>query len=61
MWIRNSTDKIYKAYSKDRRDTWSATEPMNVQSRLSPQSIKRHPKTGDLILGWSNSPQRGIR
>jgi hypothetical protein len=31
---------------------------MNVQSPVSPQSIKRHPKTGDLILVWNNSPDK---
>jgi predicted neuraminidase len=58
MWIRNSTGKIYKCYSKDAGETWSTPEPMNVQSPLSPQSIKRHPKTGDLLLVWNNSPDK---
>jgi sialidase-1 len=58
MWIRNSTGKIYKCYSSDRGRTWSKAEPMNLQSPLSPQSIKRHPKTGDLILVWNNSPDK---
>jgi sialidase-1 len=58
MWIRNSTGRIYKCYSSDRGRTWSEPAPMNVQSPLSPQSIKRHPKTGDLILVWNNSPDK---
>lgn len=58
MWMRNSLGKIYKAYSKDRGQTWSNPEPMNVQAPLSPQSIKRHPKTGDLLLIWNNSPDK---
>jgi Neuraminidase (sialidase) len=58
MWIRNSTGKIYKCHSSDRGRTWSKPEPMNLQSPLSPQSIKRHPKTGDLILVWNNSPDK---
>src|SRR3954447_267488 len=56
MWIRNSTGKIYSSYSSDRGETWSTPEPMSVQAPLAPQSIKRHPKTGDLLLVWNNSP-----
>ncbi len=58
MWMRNSMGYIYKSYSKDRGDNWSKPESMNVQSPVSPQSIKRHPKTGDLILVWNNSPDK---
>jgi sialidase-1 len=58
MWIRNSTGHIYKCSSKDRGDTWSKPEPMSLQAPVSPQSIKRHPKTGDLILVWNNSPDK---
>ena len=58
MWIRNSTGHIYKCYSSDRGETWSKPEPMELQSPVSPQSIKRHPKTGDLILVWNNSPDK---
>lgn len=58
MWIRNSSGKIYKCYSKDRGETWSTPEPMPLQSPVSPQSIKRHPKTGDLLLVWNNSPDQ---
>lgn len=58
LWIRNSLGRIYKAYSADKGETWSKPEPMELQSPLSPQSIKRHPKTGDLILIWNNSPDK---
>jgi sialidase-1 len=58
MWIRNSTGHIYRCFSKDRGESWSKPEPMNLQSPVSPQSIKRHPKTGDLILVWNNSPDK---
>ena len=58
MWIRNSTGHIYKCLFEGPRRTWSNPEPMSVQSPLSPQSIKRHPKTGDLLLVWNNSPDK---
>ena len=57
LWVRTELGRIYKSYSKDRGVTWSDLEAVaNLDSPLSPQSIKRHPKTGDLVLVWNNSP-----
>jgi sialidase-1 len=55
LWVRTDKGKIYHCYSKDKGETWSKLEPMALDSPKSPQSIKRHPKTGDLILVWNNS------
>jgi sialidase-1 len=57
MWIRTDKGKIYRSYSSDRGDTWSRPEPMELDSPLAPQSMKRLPKTGDLLLVWNNSPK----
>jgi Neuraminidase (sialidase) len=57
MWIRNQKGKIYKSYSADKGVTWSTPEPMDLDSPLSPQTIKRIPKTGDLLVVWNNSPK----
>jgi sialidase-1 len=58
LWIRTDKRKIYRAYSKDKGETWSTPEPMELDSPLSPQSIKRIPSTGDLLLVWNNSPDK---
>lgn len=58
MWIRTDQGKIYRCDSKDRGETWSTPEPMALDSPLSPQSIKRIPATGDLLLVWNNSPDK---
>jgi len=58
MWIRTDRGKIYRCDSKDRGETWSTPEPMALDSPLSPQSIKRIPATGDLLLVWNNSPDK---
>jgi hypothetical protein len=58
LWMRTDQGRIYKSYSHNRGETWSAPEPMSLQSPLSPQSIKRIPSTGDLLLVWNNSPDR---
>ena len=55
MWLRTDKGKIYRCHSRDRGDTWSQPEPMNLDSPLSPQSIKRIPKTGHLLLVWNHS------
>lgn len=58
MWIRTDKGKIYRADSRDKGETWSNPEPMTLDSPLSPQSIKRIPSTGDLLLIWNNSPDK---
>lgn len=55
LWLRTDKGFVYKCYSRDRGVTFSTPEPMPLRSPLSPQSIKRHPRTGDLILVWNNS------
>lgn len=58
-WVRSDLGRIYRAYSRDRGKTFSELHPIaGIESPLSPQSIKRHPKTGDLILIWNNSPKQ---
>jgi sialidase-1 len=55
MWLRTDQGSIYRCYSRDRGETWSPPEPMGLDSPLSPQSIKRLPRTGDLLLVWNHS------
>lgn len=58
LWLRTDKGHPYACYSSDRGRTWSKPEPVPVDSPLSPQSIKRHPKTGDLVMVWNNSPDK---
>ena len=54
------TDKgsVYKSYSKDKGVSWTAPEPMKLDSPLSPQSMKRIPSTGHLLIVWNNSKDK---
>ena len=59
LWVRTDLGRIYRAYSHDKGKTFSELKPIaGLDSPLSPQSIKRHPKSGDLILVWNNSPNK---
>lgn len=59
LWVRTDLGRIYRAYSKDKGKTFSELHPIaELDSPLSPQSIKRHPKSGDLVLVWNNSPKQ---
>lgn len=59
LWVRTDLGRIYRAYSHDKGKTFSELKPIpELDSPLSPQSIKRHPKSGDLILVWNNSPNK---
>jgi sialidase-1 len=58
MWIRSDRKKIYRCLSRDRGETWSTPEPMELDAPVSPQSMKRIPSTGDLLLVWNNSTDK---
>jgi sialidase-1 len=56
LWVRTDLGRIYRAFSRDKGKTFSELKPIaELDSPLSPQSIKRHPRTGDLVLVWNNS------
>ena len=55
MFIRTNSGLQYLSYSKDKGEHWSAVEPSNIRSPLSPASIKRIPSTGDLLLVWNDN------
>lgn len=59
LWVRTDLGRIYRAYSRDKGKTFSELKPIaEIDSPLSPQSIKRHPKSKDLILIWNDSKTR---
>ena len=49
----------YFSFSEDQGESWSPLEPGNIRSPLSPASIERIPKTGDLLLLWNNNFETG--
>ena len=55
MFIRTDSGVQQLSFSKDRGKSWSAIEPSNIASPLSPASIARIPSTGDLLLVWNNN------
>lgn len=60
LFCRTSSNVQYMSYSIDRGETWSALEPGNFRSPMSPASIERIPTTGDLLLVWNDNAQDGI-
>ena len=55
MYVRTSLGQPHKCYSENGGDTWSRPERMSVWSPTSPQTIRRIPSTGDLLMVWNNS------
>ncbi len=55
MIIRASGGKQQLSFSSDKGETWSHIEESNIYSPISPASIERIPKTGDLLLVWNNN------
>lgn len=54
MYMRTGLGRQYYSYSSDGGETWSPAEPSEMKSPLSPASIKRIPKTGDLLAVWND-------
>lgn len=59
LFCRTDAGVQYFSYSEDRGKTWSPIAPGNIKSPLSPASIKRIPRTGDLLLVWNNNYEEG--
>jgi sialidase-1 len=58
MIIRNQHQRVFKSYSKDGGDTWSAPERIEqLIAPVSPATIMRIPTTGDLAIVWNYSPK----
>jgi Neuraminidase (sialidase) len=54
MLCRTDLGSQYRSYSADGGDTWEEAKPSVIKSPLSPASVKRVPKTGDLLLVWND-------
>lgn len=59
LFSRTESGVQYFSFSDDYGETWSAIEPGNIKSPLSPASIARIPSTGDLLLLWNNNYEKG--
>jgi sialidase-1 len=56
MIIRASGGKQQMSFSRDKGQTWSPIQETNIHSPVSPATIVRIPKTGDLLMIWNNNP-----
>lgn len=56
MWIRTQMGHQWVSWSTDQGENWSAPYPSGIVSPLSPASMKRIPKTGDLVMVWNDQP-----
>jgi sialidase-1 len=56
MVFRTRSGYVGRAYSSDQGDTWTDVGHYDLPSPLAPQTIKRIPQTGDLLLLWLNNP-----
>jgi sialidase-1 len=54
MLFRTDQGCQYRSFSADGGVTWSPVEPTNIISPLSPATLERIPKTGDILLVWNN-------
>jgi sialidase-1 len=57
MFCRTPHGSQYVSFSHDQGDSWSKFQPSGIISPVSPATIERIPKTGDLLLVWNNHDQ----
>ncbi len=58
-WFRTSGGHQYKAFSYDGAESWSAPEiAYEFPSPAAPLSMKRNPKTGELVAVWDDIDPR---
>ncbi len=54
MFVRSNAGCQLLSYSQDAGTTWSELKRSSIISPVSPATIERIPKTGDLLLVWNN-------
>ncbi|HEY2909015.1 MAG TPA: sialidase family protein, partial [Gemmataceae bacterium] len=54
MLCRTDLGCQMRSDSSDGGETWSPARPTEIKSPLSPSSIRRIPKTGDLLMVWND-------
>jgi len=59
VYMRASGGSQFQSFSEDEGLTWTMAESAAIPSPISPASIKRIPKTGDLLLVWNNNGASG--
>ena len=55
MLCRTDQGCQMRSYSADGGETWSEAERTEIRSPVSPASVERIPKTGDLLLVWNDN------
>jgi len=54
LYMRTDLGCQFRSYSQDRGETWSLAKPTDIISPVSPATVKRIPKTSDLLLIWND-------
>tara|TARA_R110001592_G_scaffold101302_1_gene286623 strand:- start:35406 stop:36548 length:1143 start_codon:yes stop_codon:yes gene_type:complete len=55
MWLRTDRGVQYLSKSHDNGLSWEEVYPSEISSPRAPASLKRIPKTGDLLLVWNDN------
>lgn len=55
LFCRTNKGVQYLSFSKDNGESWSAVEPSDIISPVSPATIERIPNSSDLLMVWNNN------
>jgi sialidase-1 len=54
MLCRTDQGMQFRSHSQDGGETWSPADPSDIESPCSPATLRRLPRTGELIMIWND-------
>ena len=61
MFMRTNLGRLYKSWSFDDGETWSAAMPTQLAASGAPAQLRKIPGTGDLLVVWTQQGEEEIR
>ena len=61
MLIRTNLGRIFKSWSLDNGETWTAPTPTSLAASNAPAQLRKIPGTGDLLVVWNQASEEEIR
>jgi len=61
MYVRTNWGRLFKSWSFDNGETWSAPTPTPLASSGAPAQLRKIPGTGDLLVVWTQVGEEEMR
>ena len=61
MLLRTRLGRLYQSRSEDNGETWTRPVPTQLAASLAPAQLRKFPKTGHLLVVWTQQSEREIK